>query len=356
MGFNNRLEKDSSEIAKQIAATQSESARHALAYGRFEETLLDSYSLIPNIQRVVRSVYDQLGNPVRGVASDIYVNTANNMFHSYMSIRDRDLKPVIQHDVDQLKSESKSLSLETASRNFVKQCFERAYHEAKLFAKIFGVELQWSMDGASAFAILKGQQRSLVNPANLMPLATNLQAILQPAELKTVCALVGWLAHEYLLLDYDDDESPFVRHCRELSARLLTEHLWPFTDAAFETELTKTISKTVINNAELKIGPVVGGVASSNAYPPVKKALQLLALFDQSMPKERSVSTSDPSAHIHQLTSNSNRTVPSCSRLSARQSRSSSALKRRSRQAPPIPTLTSSWSKTSLFSRMSSSH
>jgi len=292
VGFTNRLEKVSSEIAKQIAATQSESARHALAYRRFEETFLDSYYLIPNIQRVIRSVYDQNGNPVQGIATNIYNNTANNLFQSYLFIRDRDLKPITQHDIDELKAGSKSMSLETASRNFVKQCFERAYNEANLFAKIFGIEPHWSADEASAFAVLKSQQRSLINPANLTPLATNLQVVLQAAELKTVCAVVGWLAHEYLLLDYDDDESSFVRYYRELSARLLTESLWPFTDAAFEAELTKTISKTVIANNTLKIGPVVGAVSSSNAYPPVKKALHLLSMFDQAMPKERSVRTS----------------------------------------------------------------
>jgi conserved oligomeric Golgi complex subunit 3 len=290
VGFTTRLDKVSSELAKQIAATQSESARHALAYGRFAEILFDSHYLLPNIRRVVRSVYDPDGSRAPGSTPDIYTSTANSLFHSYLAVRDRDLKPIAQHDVDEFKAESKSLSLETASRNFIKQSFEGAYNEANLFAKIFSVDPQWNVDEKSAFSVLKTQQRSLVNPANLSPLAANLLVVLQTAELKTVCAVVGWLAHEYLLLDYDEDESPFVRLCRELSARLLTEHLWPFADAAFEAELTKTISKTPVNADALKIGPVVGGVSSSNAYPPVKKALQLLGMFDQCMPKERSVS------------------------------------------------------------------
>ena len=223
------------------------------------------------------------------MARDIYANTAGNLFQAYLAARDRDLKPMLQHDVDEFKNEIKTASLETASRTIVKQSWERAYTEANLFTKVFGAEPQWSTDEVAVFGVLKAQQRSLVNPVNLVPLAGQLQAALQPAELKTVCAVVGWLSHEYLLPEYDDDDSPFVLKCRELSARLLAEHLWPFTDAAFEAELTKTIAKTAITNDALKMGPVVGGVSSSNAYVPVKKALQLLAMFDQSMPKERSV-------------------------------------------------------------------
>jgi conserved oligomeric Golgi complex subunit 3 len=251
--------------------------------------VMESYALIPNIQKVTRSVYDQYGNPVSGIAPDIYANTANNLFQTYLSIRDRDLKVIVQHGLDEFKTETKSMSLETASRNFVKQSFERSFNESNLFAKIFDVDPQWSTDEESAFAVLKANQRSMVNPVNLLPLATNLQAVLQGAELKTVCTVVGWLTHEYLSLDFDEEESLFTRQCRGLSARLLTEYLWPFTDNAFDAELTKTISKTVINPDNLKIGPVVGGVTWSNAYPPVKKALQLLALFNGSMPKERSV-------------------------------------------------------------------
>ena len=53
----------SSEIGKQIAATQSESARHALAYGRFEEMILDAYELVPNVQKVISKAFDLHGLP-----------------------------------------------------------------------------------------------------------------------------------------------------------------------------------------------------------------------------------------------------------------------------------------------------
>ncbi|KAJ9148649.1 Conserved oligomeric Golgi complex subunit 3 [Pleurostoma richardsiae] len=287
VGFTNLLEKVSSEIAKQIAATQSESARHALAYGRFEEMMRDSYALIPNVQRVVLSAYDQVGNAVSGGNQDIYSNTANNIFGAYIAARDRDLRLIIQHDLDNLAKEAKEASVETASRNFVKQSFERSFNEAMLFAKIFGVEPQYSTDPNSAFVTLKSHQRVMVNATNVVPIATNLQSTLQGADLQTICNILGWITNEYLAVDYDDDETPFVRHCQELAARLLTEHLWAFTDATFEAEIAKSISRAPVVADALKIGPVIDGVASSNAYPTTKRALELLIMFDQAMPKER---------------------------------------------------------------------
>ncbi|WQF78598.1 Putative oligomeric Golgi complex, subunit 3 protein [Colletotrichum destructivum] len=288
VGFTNRLESISSEISSLIAGTKSEATRHAVAYGRFEEMILDSYSLIPNVHKVGSSVYDQYGLPIASVAKDIYSNTTSNLFSSYLGFRDRDLKPIVQHDQDEFKKEIKDLSVETASRNYIKQSFERAFNEANLFSKIFGLDLQWSSDPESAYGVLKSNQRSLVNPANLVQIAANLQSALQTADLDTICSVVGWLTNEYLVLDYDEEESPFARQCRELSARLLTEHLWVFTDSAFEGEITKTIAKAVVKDETLTIGPVINGVSSSNAFPPVKQALKLLAMYDQAMPKERS--------------------------------------------------------------------
>jgi len=316
VGFTNLLEKVSSEIAKQIAATQSESARHALAYGRFEEMMRDSYALIPNVQRVVLSAYDQAGNAVSGGNQDIYSNTANNIFGAYIAARDRDLRLIIQHDLDNLAKEAKEASVETASRNFVKQSFERSFNEAMLFAKIFGVEPQYSTDPNSAFVTLKSHQRVMVNATNVVPIATNLQSTLQGADLQTICNILGWITNEYLAVDYDDDETPFVRHCQELAARLLTEHLWAFTDATFEAEIAKSISRAPVVADALKIGPVIDGVASANAYPTTKRALELLIMFDQAMPKERCVSPRIEAAPTSLLMTfdNSNETVLSSSR------------------------------------------
>lgn len=290
MGFTNRLEKVSSEISRQIASTHSESARHALAYGRFEEILMESYSLIPNIQTVVLSAYDQYGQARAGLHSDIYSNTANNLFHAYWTVRDRDLRPIVQHEVDNFRQEAKELSVETAARTFVKQCFERSYNEATLFQKLFSIEPHYSNDSKSAFAALKSNTRSLVTGINITPIATALQPVLQTKDLKTICQVVGWVTSEYLVLDYDEDETPFTTHCRGLASRLLVEHLWTSTDAFFEAEITRSISKATVTPEALKIGPMTGNDSSSNAFPPVKKAVELLGMFDQSMPKERCVS------------------------------------------------------------------
>lgn len=251
--------------------------------------MLDSFSLIPNVQKVVHQAYDQSGNAISGTNSEIYSNTANNIFQAYIAARDRDLRPIIQHDLDAFKKEAKDTSVETASRNFVKQSFERSYNEAMLFAKLFAVEPHYSTDPNSAFVTLKSHQRVMVNATNVVPIATNLQTALQTAELQTICNILGWITNEYLISDYDEEESAFTRHCQELAARLLAEHLWLFTDTAFEAEIAKSISKVTVLPDALKIGPVVDGVASSNAYPPVKRAVELLIMFDQSMPKERCV-------------------------------------------------------------------
>lgn len=288
VGFVNHLNKVSAEISRQVGATQSESARHALAYGRFEEMVLESYSLIPNVQAVVQSAYEPDGQPAPSPNAGIYANTASNMFHSYWAVRERDLKPIIQHDLDVFKEEAKE-SIESASRNFVKQCFERSYNEAGLFRSIFSIDAHYSTDPDSAFAVLKAQ-RSILTGANVAPIAANLQSVLQTSDLQTICNLVGWVTNEYLLPEYDEDETPFVGRCRELAARLLAEHLWTFTDAFFEGEIAKSITKAAVPPEALKIGPVTNGDIASNAFPPIQRALELLVLFDQSMPKERCVS------------------------------------------------------------------
>ncbi|KAL2268350.1 hypothetical protein VTJ83DRAFT_3196 [Remersonia thermophila] len=286
VGFVNHLNKVSGEISRQVAATQSESARHALAYGRFEELLLDSYSLIPNVQAVVQSAYDDYGQPLGSPNAATYANTASNLFRSYWAARERDLKAVIQHDLDAFRAEAKGSSVETASRNFVKQCLERSEDEASLFRTLFGLDAHYSTDPGSAFAVLKSP-RAVLTGANVAPIASPLQAALQGADLRVVCNLVGWIMHEYLLAEHDDDEAPSAARSRGLAARLLEEHLWTFADALFEAEIAKSISKAAVPQEALKMGPVAPGDVSSNAFPHVKKALELLVLFDQSMPKER---------------------------------------------------------------------
>jgi conserved oligomeric Golgi complex subunit 3 len=287
--FTNRLDRVSAEISRQIAATQSESARHALAYGRFEEIAMDSYALIPNVQKAVLNAYDQYGQAKSGSNVDVYANTANNLFHAYWAVRDRDLKPIVQHELDAFKGEAKDSSVETAARNYIKQCFERSYNEAALFRRIFSIEPHYSTDPRSVFVVLKSDQRSLVTGTNIAPIAANLQSMLQLSDLQTVCNLVGWITNEYLLVDHDEDETPFAGHCRELTARLLAEHLWTFIDAFFEAEIAKSISRAAVPPEALKIGPAAGG-NMGNTFPPVRRAIELLILFDQSMPKERCVS------------------------------------------------------------------
>lgn len=253
---------------------------------------MDSYGLMPNIQKVIRCVYDQFGRKAESTSdTSTYANTANNIFHTYLTTRDRDLKPMTQHDIEGFQKETKSLSVETAARNYIKQCFERTYNEENLFVKLFDVEPMWNNSPDSAFQAIKPINTTMVHPGHLTPLATSLQSVFQTTELQMICNVVGWLSSEYSISEGDDEESPFFRKCREYAARLLVENLWPFTDTAFEAEVTKSISKAAVQDSWLRIGPVVGGVASSNAFFIVKRAIELLAMFDHSMPKERSVSS-----------------------------------------------------------------
>lgn len=281
--FSARLEKASADLAPQIAATASESARYALAYGRFEELLLESRSLIPNLHNMFRRVYHEFGAPseIENINGEIYSNTCQNVVNTYLVIRDRDLKPVIQHELDEFKVETKKASAETATRNFLKQCFERAWNEFGLFKKIFGVEPHFSSDPDSAFFLLKLHQRQLVNIGNLAPVAQNVPPVLQSTGLKGICTVVGWLTDEYLMIDPDDEVSQFMVVCQELTARLLSEHFWAFTDAAFEVEIAKIAKASVVADA-LK--------PQSSPYPLIAKAVELLSLFDDCMPKERCVS------------------------------------------------------------------
>lgn len=278
------------DLGQQIASTQSDSARHALAYGRFEELMTETDGLVPNVQKIVRCVFDQYGRPTETSRdTSAYANTATSMFRTYLTTRDRHLKVMTQHDLADYKKEIGALSVETASRNFIKQCFERIYMEDNLFARIFGVEPAWSSDPKSAFQIIKGINTAMVHPGHLNPLGVALQSNLQSADLTITCNVVGWLASEYSVVEVEEDESPFFRKSKEYAAQLLVWNLWPFTDSCFDGEITKSITKAVVQDGALAIAPVSGDVASSNAYPLVKRAIALLAMFDQAMPKERSV-------------------------------------------------------------------
>lgn len=291
-GFTSRLETVSPEISRQIAATKSESARHALAYGRFEEMMADSYSLLPNVQKAVGRAFDHYGRRIEPSSSGhVYANTASNMFRAYFTTRDRDVRPIVQHSLEEYHREAEALSLETATRNFIKQSFEMVYHEDGLFTKVFDVDPVWNTLPDSVFQTLNAINTTMSHPGNLAPLANSVQSKLQSAELRAVCSIVGWLASEYSVAESDEEDSPCSRKYREYAARLLVMHLWPFTDDAFAAEITKSITRASVPDSALKIGPVEKGVASSNAYPPVKRAIELLAMFDQAVPKERSVSS-----------------------------------------------------------------
>ncbi|EPE03328.1 sec34-like family protein [Ophiostoma piceae UAMH 11346] len=346
VGFTARLDKVATELTKQITATKSDAAQHALAYGRFEELLVEkSYALVPNVQQVVASAYhpqtgaartekDQDASVEQKHSYAIYTNTANNIFQTYLQWRDQCLRPVIQKELDMFHADVKEAetsgsgsaehkaAVETASRSFVKQSFERSYHEVLLFAKVFAVDPQYSADAEhSVFGTLRSYRSDLVNAVNVTPLATLLQTTLAGvSDLTVVCNVLGWITHEYLLreheYDYDDDDesndsqsqrngggggvndSYMMAHSRQLAARLLAEHLWVFADALFEAEVAKTISKVAVVPEALKIEAAapsqsqlsaMSGAASNTAtaYPPVRRAVELLVMFDQAMPKER---------------------------------------------------------------------
>ncbi|OAA73592.1 Sec34-like protein [Cordyceps fumosorosea ARSEF 2679] len=289
-GFSTRLEKVSSDIARQLSTTNSESTRHALAYGRFEEMLSDSYALLPNIHKVTRRVYDQFGRFDDGIRnSSIFSSSTLSMLRTYLTTRDRDIKIMTQHDVEKYQKEIKDLSLETASRNYIKQTLERVHNENSLFVRVFNIEPTWNNAHDSVFQSIKTVQTTMVHPGNLQPMATQLQTAFETADIQSVCNVVGWIANEYGISESDDDDDPIApKQYREYAARLLVEHLWPFVDNAFETEITKSVTKGTVTDDALKIGPVVDGVSSSNAYPLVQKAVELLRMFDRAMPKERS--------------------------------------------------------------------
>ncbi|KAF7560075.1 hypothetical protein G7046_g4055 [Stylonectria norvegica] len=293
-GYKNRLEIVLPEIARQIAANKSEAARHALAYGRFQEMMLDSYALIPNIHKVVRAAYEVYGKRLSDSSNvETYANTANNIFYTHLITRDRDLKTLTQADIEEFQKEVKGLSAETASRNFIKQCFERVYNEENLFLKLFNIEPIWTTHADSAFQSIKTVNTTIAHPGNLAPLVTSLQTVLQAASLQTTCNVVGWLTNEYFGAEIDElVESPYFGKCKQYASRLLAEHLWPLTDNAFDAEVIKSITKAVVQDGSLKIGPVVGGVSSSNAYTPVKQAVRLLAMYEHCMPKDRAAKNS----------------------------------------------------------------
>ncbi|KAI1822193.1 Sec34-like family protein [Xylaria intraflava] len=292
VGFSAHLEQISSDVSKQVLGTQSEAARHALAYGRSEEMLLEADGLITNAQRVIRSCFDQFGHPIPGQNFDTYWNTAINLLSTYSDMRGRSLRPILQHDMDIFRKEAKDINVETACRNFIKQCYERSFDEVGLFLKVFSIEPQFDIDSQSAYAVLKTQQGVLINAANLAPIAATLQPVLQSTELETTCNLLGWVTNEYLLLEFDEEETHYSIHCHDMTGRLLADHLWPFADSCFEAEITKSISKAPIPPEALRAVPITNNVASSNPYPIVKRALELLGMYDQAMPKERSQKSS----------------------------------------------------------------
>lgn len=251
----------------------------------------DTYSLLPNIQKVVRRAYDQYGRAVETSADNsVYVSAANNMLRTYLTTRDRDLKVLTQHDLEEYQKAVKSLSVETASRNYIKQVFERIYNEHGIIVKVFGLEPTWSSSPTSAFQEMKQVNTTMAHPGNVAPLGNKLRAILQTSGLDSICSVVGWLANEYAITEYEEDEDVASAKYREYAARLLVHHLWQFTDSEFDAEIAKSISKATVQDSDLKIGPVVDKVASSNTHPLVKKAIELLSMFDRAMPKERSVS------------------------------------------------------------------
>ncbi|KAI1264402.1 Sec34-like family protein [Xylariaceae sp. FL1019] len=289
VGFSAHLDKVSAEISKQILETQSEAARHALAYGRSEEMLLEADGLINNVQRVIRSCYDQFGKSIQGPNFDTYSNTAVGLFSSYSDMRDRDLRPITQQDLDIFKKETKEVNVETACRNFIKQCYERSFSEAGLFSQVFSIDPQYTNDTQSAYEMLKKQNKALVNAANITPVANVLQSGLQGIQLFTLCNLLSSITNEYLLSEYDEEETTqYSVHCHDLTARLLTESLWPFADTEFDAEITKSIAKAPVAVESLNPSSDPDNGPLSNPYPIAKQALDLLAMYDQAIPKERS--------------------------------------------------------------------
>lgn len=310
--------------------------------------MTNSYSLLPNVQRVMRLVFDEYGNRLSTTADTaLYANTATSMMRTYLTTRDRDLKQLTQHDISEYQKQAQDVSVETASRNLIKQVFERMQHEASILTTLFDLDIAWNASPESAFQTIRGVHTSMAHPANMTPLATQLQSVLQTAGLKSVCNVVGWVANEYSIAEVDDEETAESRKLREYAARLLAEHLWPFTDAAFEAEVAKSITKATVDDSSLKISEVVDNIAWSNAHPLTKAAIELLSMFDQAMPKERSVSHAGN--HVEEnnlLTEFRPRTAKSSSPLFEKRSRFYSAPRLASKHSALRPTLTSSWSRT----------
>jgi len=292
VGLTNHLNRISGEISKQITSTTSDAARHAIAYGRYQDMVLEADGLISNVQRVVGYCYDRAGHPKNARNFDSCSDTATNLFALFLDIRDRDLRPITQKDVEVFKKEVTDANAETASRNYIKQCYERCCNESALFEKLFSIDPQYSTDSKSAWVAVKAQQKQLVSGINIAPIAATLQPVLQTVELQTVCNLLSWVTNEYLIFESDEEETPFTLKCHELTARLLFEHLWPLIDISFEAEVTKSITKAVVAPESLKIMPTGSDASSSNAHPIAKRSLELLSMYDQAMPKERSQKSS----------------------------------------------------------------
>ena len=313
--FSSALKDISDDVSKQLKQkNHNETAEYILLYGRYESLAED---LDPPLKTLLNSSDFAFGQKGDETQRDSYLTQYHQLYKQLVEnfLRSRD--PVGQLLFKNLKKAAESdpkpdADFNLFSRRCVQHVLDVCHHELELAVKFFHhgpilaeyPELKARGTYGNYSELLEQNRLSYVGS-----LHTFLTPYLSNGDLHRICDLVNWLENKYLIPVEGGEENDSPQEHRTCAQVLLSEHLWPLSDALFINAATElehfkptpedlqftTLKTPPLSNkknkdketdkpedSKVQISQDDQGPGSTvgSAFPTVKTAVRLLVMYN----------------------------------------------------------------------------
>jgi hypothetical protein len=321
MAFSSAVKEVADDVSKKLKEKDhNETSQYILLYGNYEG-ILDS--LGPQLERFLGTAEYAFGTKLDRHHRSPYVRQYHETFRQITEAWLKGREPVAL-------LVSKNLRLftttdpkpETDFQLFAHRCVQHVFdicqHEAKLTDKFFiDGPILAEYSGPEPWTVMANYSEKLEQNrlSHIKTLHTSLTTYLSNGDLHRICDLVNWLETTYMGPVDSEEDRDSAQHVHRFTAQvLLTEYLWPLSDALFikaarELEFFKPSAddlkigglsseeskqpnalQKVDTNIKVANDPPMPAVPISTAYPTVTTAVSLLVMYNDSV-YDRPVST-----------------------------------------------------------------
>lgn len=311
VAFSSTLREVVEEVSKELKSKeQNETTEYILLYGKYEAVI---EKLGSPVEKLLHSLEFAFGRNDDNVNRSSYIEQWHELYKQLVDafLKSREplaplvLKNLRKFTISDYKSDTE---FDRFARSSVQYVFDMCRNELKLVETFFGsgpILAQYSTRNAQYNYMETLEQHRL---SHVKTLHAALLPHLSSSDLRRVVDLVNWVETMcWAPLDGEDDAEFSNESDRSAAQMLLSEHLWPLSDALFikgatdldqfrpgpddlKFEISNTspsVGEKVIASADYDPKVQIGNAthtdpAVSSAYPTVKTAVTLLIMYNDS--------------------------------------------------------------------------